>query len=438
MRIARSALLVLALWSAGGFFAFLLLPVLCDMPLWVGVVAGWLALVLQLLWGHDLVRCLLRWQKVAEENQTSEIGLERQAPQGAGGNQTSESGLERQAPQGAATLIDADCPMVLLLPEPTFTRGAAQLKLTQEMVDEWRPLAPSPAEAAYLARLLALPCLLRAFEAVTNSYGKLRFSEGPLWYLGRFFAFLAKVAEAPLRWCWGEKRPSCELQKVLTQQIAEQDKLPAWIRALDLLSPVSLAEVARERRWQLLKGGASATGEAVPAVTVSDLWIPVTGLLVGVLLAVSPWHWWGALPLCMGIGCGLYFKLRWPEWQGTPLGVSVAAPGRRNVAVHWQGKLEASPEGMAFPRSGWCLRTADGLVALRRLPGKRQWQNWVDTGAQLEVWGWFDRQRIVVQVEAVCVGSCRFRDRFALKYAPWPWLLALSGGAWLALQYIGL
>lgn len=414
MRIARSALLSLALWSAGGFFAFLVLPVLCDMPLWVGVVAGWLALVFQLLWGQDLVRCLLRWQEGADSG---------------------------EALGGAPRLIDADCPLVLLLPEPTLTRGAIQVGLTREMLEEWRALAPSPREASYLMRLLALPCLLRAFEAVTNSYGKLRFSEGPLWYLGRFLAGLARVAEAPLRWCWGEQRPDCALQRALAQRLAEQVKLPAWVRALDLLAPISLAEVARERRWQLFCGGGNAgddDGAAVPAVTVSDLWLPVTGVLVGVLLAASPGHWWGALPLCAGVSGGLYFKLRWPEWHSASLGTSVPAQGRRTLAVHWRGKLETAPEDLAFHKVRWCLRTEHGLVALRRSPGKKHWSSWAEKGIELEVWGWFDRKRLALQAEAVQADSRRYRAWFVLKYAPWPWLLALSGAAWLALQYIGL
>ena len=48
--------------------------------------------------------------------------------------------------------------------------------------------------------LLALPSLLRAFESFTSDYGRLHFSQGPLWHLGRGFGWLAAWLETPLRW----------------------------------------------------------------------------------------------------------------------------------------------------------------------------------------------------------------------------------------------
>ena len=138
--------------------------------------------------------------------------------------------LKRQEPSGLGHLganiaeIDSPCPWALRLAglgpkEPRFlsvgtalTSACAGIKnLDGEAVKAWEKRGLSPVEVIYLSNALAIPCLLRAFSAVTESYGKLRLSEGPLWYLGRFAAGVACVLELPLRFCWGEQRAEVKI-----------------------------------------------------------------------------------------------------------------------------------------------------------------------------------------------------------------------------------
>ena len=403
---------------AGGFFAFLLLPFICELPVVWGLIGGAAAFVLQLLWGQRLVEKLLRWEDVPDS-----------------------------ATSGGAKLrvIASDCPMALFLAGIRVTRAAACCGAAEDMIKEWQKRALPAAEYAYLSRMLAVPCLLRAFEAVTNSYGRLRLSEGPLWYLGRFFALIAGILEWPLRRCWGEIRPDCRLKSYLLEVLPQQKKLPAWVSALDLLSPVCIAEVKRQRRWLLLTGASGSdksADEEKAAFFKSAGFKGITGgwlACAGLLLALSPWQFWGALPLGIGLDCMLWFNRRWPRFKRglSADEVGEAAGGAAPVAaVCWKGRLVSLPEEMAFERMTHGLRLSQGVVAVSRLSAAVM--KWAADEDEVEICGWFSVKSCELQADRVCGRQKVWNNYFRWKYGAWPAMLAASGAAWWYLQYAGL
>lgn len=405
---------------AGGFFAFLLLPLLCDLPMHWGPVAGLAFFMFQLAFGERLIVKLLRWEETPAQSLSPEC--------------------ERSV---AYRMIASDCPMVLSLSGLTWTRGAAGSGVTPEMIAEWQTMVLSSWETAYLCRLLAVPCLLRAFEAVTDSYGRLRLSEGPLWYLGRFLGAAARVLEWPLRLCWGEARAECRLKFVLMEALPKQGKLPAWVRALDLLSPISVAEVKRRRRLELLGLAvdkcelAGADGQGTPPERCC---FKGAALCLGMVLALSPWQFWGALPLGAGLELAFWFNRHWPRYKGICVcdgKTLVSLLQRKATAVCWKGKLTPCPEEMALERVPMLFHTDDGrALAVSKAPVSVL--KWDAEGTEIEICGWFDGQNLMLQADRLRCGTRSWNNHFRGKFALWPWLLAASGSAWWYLQCAGL
>ncbi len=426
-KVFLSAFLLLALWVTGGFFAFLLLPLLCELPVGWGVITGASLLVAQLLWGQRLVWGLLRRRLPVEQELT-------------------------RFPQLVAVL-DSDCPFALRLPAPSG--GAHGLALTKgllnnsrldgAMIEEWIRLGPSAAECSYLCRVLALPCLFRAFEAVTSAYGKLRFAEGPLWYLGRFFACIASIIEWPLRLCWGEARPAGQLAQLLATELYGCETVPAWGRALDLLAPVSLSEVQRQNRWLLLDSTHSPEDSArfeVGRCYRSSWASPLLGLAAGLALACSPWQYWGAIPCGLGLGWLCAFTRRWPAWgkrfSWADLRCAEFHHGRRTAIVELEGALALGASRTGAHSTPYVLQDGQGSVVLARVPRGPNWQEWAEKHERVKVWGWWDASRLELQAERVSRGDKRWRDLFRWKYLPAPLMLTLCGLAWWVLQIIGL
>ncbi len=426
-KVLLSAFLLLALWVTGGFFAFLLLPLLCELPVVWGIIAGALLLVAQLLWGQRLVWGLLRHRLPMEQELV-------------------------RFPQLVAVL-DNDCPFALRLPAPSggahglaLTRGLLNnARLDGTMLEEWIKLAPNETESSYLCRMLALPCLFRAFEAVTNSYGKLRFAEGPLWYLGRFFAGIAKIIEWPLRLCWGEVRPAGQLALLLATELYGCETIPAWGRALDLLAPVSLSEVKRQNRWLLLDS--AHTLEEAARFEVARRYYcswaaPLLGLAAGLALACSPWQYWGAIPCGLGMGWLYAFTRRWPAWgvcfSWADLRRAEFHHGRRTAIVELEGALALSSVQDGSRSTPYVLQDGQGSLILARVPHGPNWQEWAETHERVKVWGWWDASQLELQAERVARGNKRWRDLFRWKFLPAPLMLTLCGLAWWLLQVIGL
>ncbi|MBQ7569188.1 hypothetical protein IJT17_10365 [bacterium] len=413
-KIAFSSLWLLALWMTGGFFAFLLLPFINELPAFWGIALGWLLFLAQLFWGSGLAVRMLRWS---------------------------------DAVAGAQRVIDSDIPFVLLLNGVSCTRGAAGGAVTEEMLEEWRAVGMSESEASYLSNMLALPSLLRAFEAVTNSYGRLRLSEGPLWYLGRFLGGVALLLEWPLRSCWGQRRPDCRLKRYLEGELVRQRQLPAWMWAFDLLSPLSLAALRRQRRGLWLDGKAESGDGAIKLeadrADESSRRLNLggcVGLLLGILLALPPCSFWGALPLGAGFDLIRWFNRRWPRHKsGMPACDAVLpaeADPKRGAAVCWRGSLIHPPEEMAFDRVPYCLQSGGAVVAVSRLP--RSAQAWCDDAMPLEISGWLENGRLELQADRVIGEKLRWHARFRWKYGLLPWALAFSGAAWWMLQCVGI
>lgn len=405
---------------AGGFFAFLFLPFLCDLPIGWGLLSGALLFALQLAWGDRLVMKLLRWEAVTEAHSALRL-------------------------QPGELLIASDCPMALSLNGLRFTRALRNGAVTAEMADEWQRLALPAPEAAYLSRLLAVPCLLRAFEALTNSYGNLRLSEGPLWYLGRLLGVLALLLEWPLRHCWGENRPECRLCSYLRAELIKQEKLPAWVRALDLLSPVSISQTERMRRRQLLYGIGESEESAQPReeqqLSVLHLGGLPGGILscAGLMVALSPWQFWGALPLGIGLDVFLWIMRRWPRYQrqlSPEEAGNISPEGQDPVAVCWRGRLVPAPKEMAFENFANVLQWEKGMVALVKLPASVR--SWAEKATDLEICGWFNLRTCELQADRVRGEQRCWNNHFRWKCAVWPVLLAASGAAWWYLQCVGL
>ena len=272
----RLALVVL--WSAGlGIsltgLAFLFFPILSHWPLgWgLGLGAGlWLS---QLWWSPPLLAKLL--------------------------------GLSHPDPKAELIPLEGKVPFLFLWTKGVgYTEG---LELSPERARELeRQLAPGLegriGRYLYLSSL-AGPCLLRAFAAVTEDYGRLRFAQGPLWHLGRLLSYIADLLEAP--WRWGRRLPrwSGELKvfidKELCQPAQRQLAAPVWMGVLDLLSPLSWPEVQRAARYRHL-GLKEPLFPAPQALW--GAWLPWGLAFLLALWVMSGQGIWGAPALFWGLG----------------------------------------------------------------------------------------------------------------------------------------
>lgn len=406
-RTAAAAALLAVLWAAGGALLFLVGPVLSRFsPAW-GAAAGLLALALQLAWGERLVRGLLRLQPGPPE----------------------ASGLQGW--------IDEERPFLLALggaPDLVATRGlldgsAADLPELVAMLRRAR----GGASGWLLTRALALPCLLRAFEAVTASYGRLRGGAGPLWFLGRAFLVLASLLEAPLRPLeLPPPGPEEGGRLRLEEALARHGALPAWMEALALLAPVTPQGARRRALLEAL--GGLAPGQAVPVSREDRLarQAPWLGLLAGLLLAALPGGPLAAPLVLLSLGLALR------AWRELPPGPAVegdlaalwdlARRRGRGVPVRLGGRLVEPPEGLA--RSGTWMQAGDGRVLLQEAPAPAE--------GPIEVTGWMRPAQPGVLVGTLEASGRRRRSFPLARRLLVPLELGLLGAAWWILQVAGL
>ncbi len=345
----------------------------------------------------------------------------------------------REDPQGRATAwIDDERPFLLALggaPDLVATKGLLEGPAEDlEALSLWLAGSRAGVSGALLTRFLALPCLLRAFEATVARYGRLRGGTGPLWFLGQAFLVLARLLEAPLRLlALPTANPAQPARLRLQEALARTSTFPAWMEALDLLAPVELGEVRRQARWLALLGPL-ASGRQAPAA-VRDwpgLLAPWCGLVLGISLALLPGGPLAAPVVLLALG--LVFRV----CRELPLArTTTAEPAEqwnqarirgRAVPVALHGLIAGRPEGLAVPDGVW-LEVVGGRILLLEAPKAR--------GA-VEVTGWIRPQSPEVLVGTL-VSEGRLRRTFSWLRRLLPSLvLGLLGSAWWMLQWVGL
>lgn len=403
-RVLTAGALLASLWAAGGALVFLVGPVVSALPTSWGALAGALALLLQLAFGERLVRSLLRL-----------------AP----------------APDGGAWL-DEERPFLLALgPEPQLvpTRG-----LLEEMPEDAPQLEGDLARqrrgaaGALLTRALALPCLLRAFHAVTEDYSRLRSGTGPVYVLGQAFLLLARLLEAPLRVLHLPPPGPGETARLrLEARLAREAEAPAWMEALGPLAPVT--RQAARRRAQFAALASSAPGEE-PLFRPRRAWqrdLPLLGFLLGVVAAVLPGGPLAAPVVFFALGLGLRTLWAFPRGSAAAgdletLALRASGDGRA-VPIRLSGTLGPRPDGLAVPAGTW-LDTGAGTV---RLHGLR-----AGLHGAAEVSGWMMPESPEVVVGEVYQDGRRHRLFPLTRRLLVPVELALLGGAWWLLQWVGL
>lgn len=256
------------------------MPVVSAFPPAWGFFLGLGLWLIQLLWGSRLVRVLL--------------GM---------GSGKREDGFD---------VVDAGCPFLFVLDgRLVVSKGAEELMHTEAGAEAARLIRE--AWPLYLSRfysgLLAVPCVLRAVEAVTADYGRLRFAQGPLWQFGRFLGVLAGWLERPLRWGTEELRKSAGIKafadEFLLYPLAHASKVPAWMENLDVLSPVSFSEAKRTGAWELglISGKDSVPGmPPEPPAAAVGTWFPWLLFCVMSLWALRGGGLWGAPAFFLGLG----------------------------------------------------------------------------------------------------------------------------------------
>lgn len=379
------------------FLAFLLFPIVSECPLWVGPALGGVAVAAQLWGGPRLLAALLRLEPasatsgdaatehvsatsgdVVAENvaaSPADAARENVSPATAACG-VSLAGELASALSGRVRLLPQDFPFVMALggeDELVVSRGfllacrenPKLATLSRNLLARLRGLT-----GRILTAALAFPCLLLACETAAEDYGRVRFSHGPLWFLGRFLGAVARFFLAPLRLAFdaeSELSPECaDLEK----RLARVGRLPAWTEALDLLSPVSLARVRRLAKLWLLCGAPDQV-DAEMSSYEEDGWVialPWLGFGVGLLLAVVPPNLWGAPLCCWGLGWAARVWRRFTPDQvrATTLLEAARESGLRGrgVSVRLVGHVIPRP-ALVLAESGVWLRVQNGAVLLR-------------------------------------------------------------------------
>lgn len=403
-RVLAAGALLASLWAVGGALIFLIGPVISALPTHWGALAGALALALQLAFGERLVRSLLRLSP---------------------------------APDGG-TWIDEERPFLLALgaePQLVPTRGLREA-LPDDVAHLEGELAAQrrgPA-GALLTRALALPCLLRAFHAVTQDYGRLRSGTGPLYVLGEAFLLLARLLEAPLRVLHLPPPGPGEAARLrLEARLAREAEAPAWMEALGPLAPVTREGARRRAQLAALAGGVPDEEPLAAPRRARQRDLPLLGFLAGLVAALVPGGPLAAPVVFFALGLALRTLWQFPRGEAAPGDLETlaraAAASARAVPIRLSGSLGERPPGLAVPPGTW-LATGGGHVRLNGLRGGL-------TG-DAEVTGW-----MLPDVPEIVVGEV-FREGRRHRLFPLtrrllvPLELALLGGAWWMLQWVGL
>ncbi len=429
-KLALTLVWSVSLWLLAFLLLFIFLPLLSALPLSWGAFCALLAFSLQFVGGLKLLRLLL----------------------GIKGTEETE-----------IFFIPGSCPFVFLLDGKLVATEASRKLLADnrnlELIlrDSW-----SKSYGWVYGNLLAVPALLRAFESFTSDYGRLHFSQGPLWHLGRGFGWLASCLESPLRW----GRPPLKLidsadnlfiWENLMVPLGRAVRVPAWMADLDILSTVDFAEAKREAAW--FWAGREGCPPSIPKPVVG-MWFPWLLFLLMVVWVIFAHGLWGAPILFLGLGyivkiSGEYVGGSPLDWQqvGTVeqkckyLPVYISGLARRQdtpgLDDTWLDFGEVKPDfcGNATesdknavdedkPREERLPRT---LVRLESFVG---WQ--AAEGEPIKCEGWFNGNTL-----AICVSRLWVKQKI-YNYYPrlWrlllPWFLVGAGLLWSILQKVGL
>lgn len=394
---------------------FLLVPFLSALPLVYGGALGLLLWLLQLSAGHLLVRKLL-------------------------GLKTGKYGFE---------VNSGGCPFVFVLggsgalaysPEAeAFLATDAGQRAAEALKKTWRGLP-----GAVYERLLALPCLLRAFAAVTADYGRLRYAQGPLWYFGSCLGRLGRYLEKPLRWgrrrlLDGEGTPE-EVHEALLLPLIKCERAAAWVGCLDIFSWVEFSEAKRAMAWGLSLGKRDFSDTPPAVIRTVPSWLP----WVLALLMCAWVYWggglWGSPALFLGLG---YLAKIGSEYDDGTLydneSIGQLRFNCRFAKISLRGAI--CREDTPGLDDSW-IRAASGEGAdgenyrLFRLGDYLGWQ--FKEGEEAEVRGWLDGRDFSVTVESLR------NERESLSRYPRLWRLLiprfLAGGGlvWCLLQLIRL
>ncbi len=428
-KLAWTLLWSVGLWLLTFLLLFLLLPVLSALPLRWGAFCALLAFTFQFVGGLKLLHLLL--------------------------------GLKETGKEGVF-FIPGSCPFVFLLNGRLIATEASRHLLAEnshlELIlrKSW-----SKSYGWVYGHLLAFPALLRAFEAFTSDYGRLHFSQGPLWHLGRGFGWLAAWLEGPLRW----GRPPLKLsdpaeadfiRKSLAVPLGRAVRVPAWMADLDILSAVDFATAKREAAW--FWAGREGTPPAQPQPFVG-VWFPWLLFLVMLSWAIFAQGLWGSPILFLGLGYivkinseyGSGPTLAWQQvdplegkGQYIPISISGVArrqntPGLDDTWLDWAAK-EANSDCSAATNDNNAAQGANSPAelprSLVRLESFVGWQ--AGEGAAIECTGWLNVKTLALRVSQLRVGSKTYNYYPRLWRLLLPWFLVGAGLLWSILQKVGL
>lgn len=403
-KLALALVWSVGLWLLAFLLLFLLLPVLSALPLSWGAFCALLAFFLQFIWGTKLL-CLLLGVKKAEAN--------------------------------GIFFIPGACPFVFILDGKLIATEASRDLLSKnnhlELIlrESW-----SQSYAWIYGNLLAFPALLRAFEAFTSDYGRLHFSQGPLWHLGRGFGWLAVWLETPLRWAKPplkliEPSDADFIKNNLLIPLGRAVRVPAWMADLDILSVVNFAEAKREAAW--FWAGREGAPPALPQVVVG-LWFPWLLFFVMAFWAIGAQGLWGAPILFLGLGYIVkinseYLHGRPRTWQQ----VDNTEYKYKYIPVSLSGV--ARRQDTPGLDDTW-LDLAEGSGKLIRLESFVGWQ--AAEGAQVECEGWLNGCTLAICVSKLRVGTKLYNYYPRLWRLLLPWFLVGAGLLWSILQKVGL
>ncbi|MGM9991479.1 MAG: hypothetical protein ACI376_01335 [Candidatus Bruticola sp.] len=428
-RLALSLFWSVSLWVVVFVLLFLLLPIISAFPLWWGAVFALVAFCLQIIWGPNLLRLLL--------------------------------GVKKN--DGAVYFVKSECPFVFLFDNQFIASEgsrpfleSAKLNLESILRRIWGHGANRICSA-----LLALPCLLRAFEAFTADYGRLHFSQGPLWHLGRGFGWLAAWLEKPLRWyrpqlCLNEEELAL-IEDAFSLPLGRALRVPAWMENLDILSVVDFRQAKREAAWFWAGGQGVAPSEIAPAVAS---WFPWFLFAVMSCWAVFGGGLWGAPILFLGLGFIVKINSEYDRCSPyTSVVISAEKQQCKYVPLHVKGiaRRNNTPglddtwlEITSETKAEQAITGANSLAEtnnksksqvessrlLVRLESFAGWQ--ADEGSQVECSGWLNSENL-----AICVSSLRCQNKMYCNYPRlWrlllPWFFVGSGIIWSILQKTGL
>ena len=316
-KLALALVWSVGLWLLVFLLLFLFLPILSALPLKWGAICALGAFFCQFFVGAKLL-CLL-------------LGL-------------------KEADESGIYFIPGSCPFVFLLDNKLVaTEASREILTTKNNLESILRGSWGKLDNKIYTNLLAFPSLLRAFESFSSDYGRLHFSQGPLWHLGRGFGWLASLLESPLRW----GRPKLAItdpsdSEIIQQQLAiplgRAVRVPAWMANLDILSPLDFREAKRDAAWFW----AGKKGQPPLAIKpFVGLWFPWALFLLMSLWAIFAQGLWGAPVLFLGLA---YIVKINSEYASGP-------------TLHVQQVLDSQWKGKYLPL------TVDGIARRQNTPG---------------------------------------------------------------------